>query len=186
MLIDDRHPVETVSVGEIEQVLSRLGLVLPTEAQWEYAARAGTTTPWWTGVEKESLLEPRLAANLADQTAAESGAPWPGTKTWPEYRDGFVAHAPVGSLAANPFGLHDVHGNVWEVVQDGLGWYDKHPTRPGDGLRLVPPEDAGGRIARGGSFAFDYTFSRISMRYTTAHEYRNDDFGFRPAARVSE
>jgi formylglycine-generating enzyme required for sulfatase activity len=186
MEIDDRHPVEAVSAREAERTLARLGLTLPTEAQWEYAARAGTTTPWWTGAAKESLQSPKLAANLADQTAAESGAPWPGTKTWPEFRDGFVAHAPVGSLAPNPFGLYDVHGNVWEFVRDGLGWYDKDKPRPGDGLRGIRPEDSDGRIARGGSFAFDYTFARVSLRYTTAHGYRNDDLGFRPSAPISE
>jgi formylglycine-generating enzyme required for sulfatase activity len=89
------HPADSVSWDDCQQFLGRLPgwIELPTEAQWEYGCRAGTTTPWWTGAEEASL---EGAANI---------------RIW-------FSPIAIGRLRANPFGLHDVHGNLWEWCQD--------------------------------------------------------------------
>jgi formylglycine-generating enzyme required for sulfatase activity/serine/threonine protein kinase len=172
---DLSHPVEQVSWNECSDVLDELGLELPTEAQWEYAARSGTTTPWWTGGEKESL---EGAANLADQAAARAGATWPGIADWPELDDGFGVHAPVGSFRASPFGLHDMLGNVWEWCRDSFGNYDS-PVKEGDGERT--PTDKRFRINRGGSFYHDAAHARCAYRNNSVPETRINHLGVRPA-----
>jgi len=142
------HPVEAVDWNECDLWLRRHGLVLPTEAQWEYGCRAGTKTTWWTGAKRESLLG---AANLADETAKKAGRRWFEMEDWPDMEDGFVVHAPVDTLKPNAFGLHHVHGNVWEWCRDWFGT-SSQPVREGDGERLVPEEDRRGKVRRGGSF----------------------------------
>ncbi|MGE3164307.1 MAG: SUMF1/EgtB/PvdO family nonheme iron enzyme [Planctomycetota bacterium] len=121
------HPVENISQEESEHVLARLGLMLPTEAQWEYAARAGTTTVWSTGDDKTTLAG---YANLSDSTVARSSGVTSRFEDWLD--DGYGAHAPVGSFLPNAFGLHDVHGNVWEFTRGPLRYYDKTRVRVED------------------------------------------------------
>jgi formylglycine-generating enzyme required for sulfatase activity len=146
------------------KVIGQYGLTLPTEAQWEYAARAGTRTLWWTGNDMDSL---RGAVNLADQSAARTFPAMEPIQIWPDLDDGWPWTAPIGQFRANPFGLHDVHGNVWEMVQDGLHSYE-YPVRPGDGLRL-PPADAPPprlpHVSRGGACELDAWNARAARRY---------------------
>lgn len=169
------HPVETVGWGECVETLRQLGLRLPTEIQWENAARAGTDTPWYTGPEFESL---EGHANLADRVLAGSGQMPPGTAVVEWLDDGRVFHAPVGSYAPNPFGLHDVFGNVAEWCLDD---YSPHSNRPraGDGLRTLPTETD--RVSRGGSFLDGRRAARAGAR-TSAHGPVIDiALGLRPA-----
>jgi formylglycine-generating enzyme required for sulfatase activity/tRNA A-37 threonylcarbamoyl transferase component Bud32 len=107
---------------------------LPSEAEWEYACRAGTKTRFWTGNDPESLA---IGANVPDKSYREANLNT-GYATL-EARDGYAGIAPVGEFAANPFGLYDMHGNVWEWCQDGydpkayeqLGKEDpREPDRP--------------------------------------------------------
>jgi formylglycine-generating enzyme required for sulfatase activity len=173
------HPVEQVGWKEVKRTLGHLGLRLPTEAQWEYAARAGTRTVYWTGDVKESL---RGAANLADAYCKDNGGPgsW-SFETWLD--DGYVLHAPVGSYAPNAFGLHDTAGNVWEWVEDRYGSYDL-PVSPGDGERKAPADRA--RVFRGGGFRSNAVHMRSADRYDLfAPDYRGFDVGAR-AARALE
>ncbi|MCK5941552.1 MAG: formylglycine-generating enzyme family protein, partial [Planctomycetes bacterium] len=107
------HPVESVSYVVCARELERMGLTLPSEAQWEYACRAGTDTPWWTGPERESLRAAN-AINVADRAAKRAGATWNSVGDWPELDDGYGVHAPIGTFAPNPWGFCEVHGNVWE------------------------------------------------------------------------
>ena len=176
--IDLTHPVEQVTWNDCERTMEHLGLVLPTEAQWEYAARAGTGTPWWTGKERNSL---EGTANLADRAAARAGATWPGIADWPELDDGFAVHAPVTAFKPNPFGLYNVHGNVWEWCRDWFGLYTD-PVRAGDGEREEDPNRF--KVGRGGSFRHEAAYARSSCRNNTSPETRADHLGLRPARKI--
>lgn len=167
-LITPAHPVELVSPSMCELLLTRHGMVLPTEAQWEYACRGGTTAPFL--VPRERLVE---VANLCDSTAQEHSA---GIK-FEAWRDGHVTHAPVGSFAPNEFGLYDMQGNVGEMCRDWYGDYGSE--RAGDGLRTGsrPPL----RCGRGSSFFLPADYARSADRNTMAPLVRIFDLGTRPA-----
>jgi formylglycine-generating enzyme required for sulfatase activity/tRNA A-37 threonylcarbamoyl transferase component Bud32 len=170
---DLRHPVEQVSWDQCELWLGRLGLMLPTEAQWEYAARGGTTTPRWTGLGTDGLAR---AANLVDQFCRLNG----GHASWKyePWDDGYTMTAPVGSFSPNPFALHDVLGNVSEWCRDWFGAYDLPPD-PGDGLRH--PTDHRIRVDRGGSWNDGATFGRSAFREGNTPDFRRGIVGVRPA-----
>ena len=171
------HPVEQVSWEMCRKTLDRLGLALPTEAQWEAACRAKTETAWSTGPEKVSL---KGFANLADQAASRAGATWEAIGNWPELDDGFGVHAPVGSFQANGFGLHDMYGNVWEWCRDGRsGSYKQVTPTAGDGLRAV--SGASQRMIRGGSFDAQAFHARSAARYWDIWDARLNSLGLRPA-----
>jgi formylglycine-generating enzyme required for sulfatase activity len=159
---DDSHPVVNVTWNDAVAMadwLSRSeGHVyrLPTEAEWEYAARAGTRTRYHSGDAPASLLN---VANVFDADAVQN---W---KKWADYaldgRDGHAFTAPAGSYAPNAFGLHDMHGNAWEWTAD---WHD-------DGYYAISPVDdptgpATGsvRVRRGGSWHTWSFYARASFR----------------------
>jgi formylglycine-generating enzyme required for sulfatase activity len=172
------HPVEQVAWEDCSEALMRLGLVLPTEAQWEYGARAGTSTRWWTGEDEQSL---EGAANLADASYARDFLNVVGMK-WLD--DGYAGTAPVGSFRANAFGLHDVAGNVWEWCQD---LYSGHYIEVAGetGLRTVEGQDGTrNRVARGGSFGDTASYSRSAIRNRFTPEFRGFLLGVRPARAV--
>jgi formylglycine-generating enzyme required for sulfatase activity len=160
---DLRNPVEQVSWEDCDFWLGRLGMVLPTEAQWEYAARGGTTTPWWTGIGTDGLA---TAANLADECFHTNGGP--SSWKYESWSDGFVVHAPVGSLNPNPFGLHDVLGNVWEWCRDWFAIY-------GSGILSRD------RTYRGGGWRAAAWLARSAFRGYAQPGYRDDHVGVRPA-----
>ena len=157
------HPVEQVSWYECVEVLHRGGLALPSEDQWEFGTRAGTEFPWWTGEHSSSLRRMR-AANL-------------GAEGWTD--DGYEGHAPVGTFAANGFGLHDVAGNVHEWCAD-----------PWDGTphRLDTPKEAikdrSTRAIRGGSYAEGPYFARSACRLIMGAPSAESHVGVRPARAI--
>jgi formylglycine-generating enzyme required for sulfatase activity len=172
----DDHPVVNVSwddamafcqwLGEKEKCSYRL----PTEAQWEYACRAGTTTRYSTG-EAEETLKP--VANLAD--AAFLGKYT--NATWSvEWNDGHPFTAPVGSFQPNAWGLYDMHGNAWEWCAD---WYAD------DYYRQSPPDDPTGpksgeiHVLRGGAFTNRLRYLRSADRDSSRPGYRYNFTGFR-------
>lgn len=172
------NPVEHVSWEEAVETLRRLELSLPTEAQWEYAARGGTATPWFTGMNREEL---RGYANLADAWARGHDGP----ESWryePWLNDGHTVHAPTGTFAPNPFGLHDVAGNVWEWVADRVGPYSRDHGKPAMASSGEPATAADGRhVFRGGGFRSTAAHARSAERYAL---YYSDnaafDVGVRP------
>jgi formylglycine-generating enzyme required for sulfatase activity len=147
------HPVECVSWNDCSIVLTRVGLSLPTEEQWEYAARAGTTTIWFTGDDPERL---KGNANL-----------------------NMAGHTPVGSFnLPNRFGLFDVVGNVWEWCLDSFRNYNVGDDEPSV---KVGSEDDFMPGSRGGSFFNDAIFARSSIRYfRTVPGAKFNNRGLRP------
>jgi formylglycine-generating enzyme required for sulfatase activity len=174
----DLHPVEQVSWNDCARVLFRLGLILPTEAQWEYAARAGTKWPWWTGPEENSL---EGKANLADRSYLE----WGALRDTPivAWSDGYPLHAPVNEFEPNPFGLHSVHGNVWEWCRDEYG-FSRRNLGKRDGLQESP--DLKAKIFRGGSFYRGPISARSALRRKNDPEHRIDYLGLRPARTLDQ
>lgn len=172
-------PVESVSWTRCQDLLDLHGLLLPTEAQWEYACRAGTDTPWWTGRERQTLADGGPAANLADRTARQAGLRWSEIEKWPRYRDGHAMYAEVDRLRPNPWGFHHIHGNVFEWCRDRYGSYEL-PFAKGDGLRQVPAT-AANRISRGGSFNFSAGAARSANRNFLAPSARFNVLGVRPS-----
>lgn len=176
--LDKTHPVEQVTWWDCMKWLPKFGMALPSEAQWEYAARGGTRTAWWTGNDRSSLRS-RLAANIADQAADRGGASWAAIKDWPEYDDGYAMHAPVDALAPNGFGLHHVHGNLWEWCLDGYerhfyGWSPKSDP-------WQPHAETVSRVIRGGSFRNTAFYSRSSGRSSYTPGTQGLELGVRPA-----
>jgi len=175
--ITGMHPVESVSWHQCAEFARRQGWQLPTEAQWEYAARGDTTTPWWTGTDAASL---QGAANLSDAHSRS-------VKLIAQHKyemaidDGRLVHAPIGSYRANPFGLHDVSGNVFEWCADWFAMYSA-PRRPEDGLVLQPSERV--RISRGGGYENDALSLRSSKRGADKPEQIAGSIGLRPARAI--
>ncbi|MFN0241760.1 MAG: SUMF1/EgtB/PvdO family nonheme iron enzyme [Planctomycetota bacterium] len=167
-------PVQRISWVDCDTILARMDLRIPTEAQWEYAARAGTTTPWWTGESPQSI---RGAANLADRFCKENGGP--AAWAYDEWlNDGHTVPAPVGTYLPNAYGLHDVVGNVWEWCRDGYEDNYRRPVQPGDGERLVP--GAARRPVRGGSYSDIVVGSRSGARTGFSPLDRDLGLGVRP------
>ena len=133
---------------------------LPTEAEWEYAARAGSETAYWWGDE--------VGDGRANCDGC--GSEWDDEKT-----------APVGSFQANPFGLYDTSGNVWEWVQDC--WHENYEGAPTDGSAWEAEGggDVGRRVIRGGSWFNDPRSLRSSLRFGNTLDSRDYLVGFRLA-----
>jgi len=171
------HPVEQVSWLACVRELGRLGLTLPSEAQWEYACRAGMATPWSTG---SSLASLRGYANIADEGSA--GSYQAGWGFEPGFADGWDVHGPTGSHLPNRFGLVEMHGNVWEWCLDGYGVYDAAQlVEP-----LSPPAGAGFRVFRGGSWNDRATLARSANRLKVTPEVADRTLGLRPARALDE
>ena len=161
-----RQPVVNVSWNEAKDYVAWLSSQtgqtyrLLTEAEWEYAARAGSITQFTWG-------------SKIGQGNANCG----GCATeWDYYQT-----APVGSFAPNAFGLHDVHGNVWEWVEDC--WNENYEDAPSDGNAWLSGH-CSRRILRGGSYDDFHYDLRSAVRFTHAPDERNRSLGFRVARAI--
>jgi formylglycine-generating enzyme required for sulfatase activity len=113
-------PVERVSWHDVAGFCLRCELSLPTEAQWEYACRAGTTTAYSFGDDVREFVH---YANFSDRNDPSANGP-----QMPDLDDGFGPTAPVGSYRPNAWGLHDMHGNAMEFCRDTRGIYSAGPV----------------------------------------------------------
>jgi formylglycine-generating enzyme required for sulfatase activity len=174
-----RHPVETVSWVTCDEVMRAMRLALPTEAQWEYAARAGSGAQFGShGEGKTALIG---AVNALDRQTAQLFRSQADTDFGADFDDGQGALAAVGTFAANAFGLHDMFGNVMEWCADRFCTYSD-PTRPGDGLR--DGRMAHGRVLRGGSYVFGAAELRVAHRMSATDWTSAAEVGLRPARAV--
>jgi formylglycine-generating enzyme required for sulfatase activity len=173
----DDHPVVNVTWNDAAAMCKWLSekegktYRLPTEAEWEYAARAGTRTRYHTGDDPQSLLE---AANIFDADAKKN---W---EKWANYplagHDGFAFTSPVGSFLPNAFGLYDVHGNAWEWTAD---WHDDryYAHSPLDDPK--GPAAGSVRVRRGGSWHTWAFYARSSYRNWNSPDTRYTLVGMR-------
>jgi formylglycine-generating enzyme required for sulfatase activity len=172
------HPAVCVSWQDAHDYAEWLGnktgktYRLPSEAEWEYAARAGRTTAWpWTG---DDLAAGCAVANGFDQDAKKQ---LPINEPLPCI-DGFVFTAPVGSFPANRFGLTDMIGNVWEWVEDCHK--PDYRNAPADG-KVWEKADCKDRVTRGGAWLENPWDLRFARRYPVEPDGRENIIGFRLA-----
>jgi hypothetical protein len=155
---------------------------LPTEAEWEFACRAGTTT-WYASGDRDETLA--AVANLADAALREKHPAIEWTEPW---NDGFAYTAPTGRFQPNAFGLHDMHGNAWEWCAD---WYEPTYYRRAPVVDPRGPEFREGRdqgyyhVFRGGGWDNYPGFCRSADRYSShSATIRTDWAGFRVVREV--
>jgi len=149
-----KNPVEQVSWKDVARFCEKLGngLRLPTEAEWEYACRSGSTTEYCFG-------------------DSESGL---GSYAWYYDNSGYTTHA-VGEKKSNAWGLYDMHGNVWEWCQDWYGNYSSSSVSDPQG----PSSDSSYRVIRGGSWNGAASDCRSAIRFRDSPDNRYILLGFR-------
>jgi len=174
---DDRHPVVCVSLNDAQAMAAWMSLKgqgkfqLPTEAQWEYACRAGTTTARYWGDNPDEACK---YGNVADETTKRE---FPAL-TVHNCHDGYVFTAPVGGFRANRWGLYDLSGNAWEWCEDvyDADAYSKHQR-----YNPVYMSTSGGAhgVIRGGGWNSYPTRVRCGHRNHVAPADRHSFLGFR-------
>ena len=153
------NPVEQVSWDDAVEFCQKLSQQtgteyrLPTEAEWEYACRARTTTKYYFGNDQDKLTEYAWYDNNSNETTH-----------------------PVEKKKPNQWGLCDLHGNVWEWCQDD--WHENYQGAPNDGKAWVSDESSA-KVVRGGSWHLNPFYCRSALRGSNTHDFCNYDIGFR-------
>lgn len=159
------HPVDSVSWHQAQAFCEKVELQLPTEAQWEYACRAGSKAPF--GVSDGQAINAQHA-NFAGSHPYGTGSqafPW-------IYR---TRTLPAGSFPPNAWGLHDMHGQLWEWCAD---WYASLTSSPS--VNPVGPKNGSYRVLRGGSWFYRGRYARSACRNYDSPVLEGDFIGFRP------
>ncbi|WP_041235344.1 formylglycine-generating enzyme family protein [Dactylococcopsis salina] len=164
----ENNPVERVSWHKAKEFCQKLSeqtgktYRLPSEAQWEYACRAGTTTPFYFG-----------------ETISTDLANYDGNSRYGNGKKGVyrIKTTPVRSFPPNAFGLYDMHGNVWEWCEDV--WHENYEGAPNDGSAWLTEGDHYRRVMRGGSWYPNPRYCRCANRDWGTPDYVNLDNGFR-------
>ena len=170
-------------IKRLNRMKRKLHLSLPSEAQWEYACRAGTTTATYAG---PLQIQDEHDAPVLDAIA------WYAGNSWREFEleNGIdltggtenkrpAGTHPVGRKKPNAWGLHDMLGNVWEWCADE--WHDNHDGVAPDGSARDSGDGAAGRVFRGGSWLSEARSVRAACQYRDDPSYRSDGIGFRCA-----
>ncbi len=156
----DKRPVESVSWDDVQDFIRKLNVEtgrrfrLPTEAEWEYAARSGGRKEKWSGTSDPGQL---------------------GDYAWTKENSNEKTHV-VGTKKPNGLGIYDMSGNVWEWCQDKYGdvWYEES-----DRNNPVGPMSGSIRVSRGGSWYYSAGFARAAYRFSDSPDYRSNILGFR-------
>jgi formylglycine-generating enzyme required for sulfatase activity len=173
-----QNPVEMVSWDDAVEFCRKLsdlpaekstGSVyqLPTEAEWEYACRAGTTTTYSFGDGESSLRD--YAWYRSNSAYPQSGGFWSGL-----FKEASSYHHPVGEKKPNPWGLYDMHGNVWEWCQDWYGDYSSSSVTDPQGVK-----SGSLRVYRGGGWSSSSGICRSAIRGRITPDHRSGNLGFR-------
>lgn len=156
------HPVENVSINDVLEFIRKLNektgqnYRLPSEAEWEYSARAGTITPWSFGDDESKI----------------------GNYAWYALNSGGVTH-PLGQKLPNPFGIYDMQGNNWEWVQDC--WHNNYEGAPSNGRYWDFDCAEEANVIRGGSWKSNALSLRSEYRFLAAPTDRSSEISFRLA-----
>jgi formylglycine-generating enzyme required for sulfatase activity len=171
----DDHPVIHVSWNDAKRFSQHFGFQLPTEAQWEYAARAGTQTSYFWGEQAED------GARFANVNDAQARRRFKDVGQAFSFDDGAALVTKVGSYRPNAWGLYDMVGNIVEWVEDA---YVR--CYPGDGAdeSAATNDVKSGRVLRGGSWLDSQTHTRSAVRVTMTEAARRDFIGFRVVKKI--
>ena len=170
----DNNPVERVNRDDAMGFCRKLSQgdgkihTLPTEAQWEYACRGGTTTEYNFGSSESELYK---FGNYCDKSNT-TGYSWQDKR----YDDGYDKTAAVGSYRPNNFGLYDMHGNVWEWCRD---WFDESYYSKGGTVDPENTQSTGFHLLRGGNWRNWASVCRSATRFKLTPGYRSNSVGFR-------
>ncbi len=175
----DNNPVERVKRDDAMEFCSKLSqsdgrvYTLPTEAQWEYACRADTTTEYSFGSSESELYK---FGNYCDKSNT-TGYSWQDKR----HDDGYDKTAPVGSYMPNNFGLYDMHGNVWEWCSD---WFDERYYSKSGTVDPENTQSTGFHLLRGGNWRNWASVCRSATRFRLTPGYRSNSVGFRVVIEV--